>query len=146
MWPTIDKNLDAPGRGPYRCNVLNLNSSRNIVPVHYKETTIKISGGGGLEFLPDHFIYFTREMESYILLPQDLLYFHHALCGGHLFISPIFPTKIFILKKPPPRILMHSGHLRWKKSQSVFYDITFFSLSGSLIKPMASHSLWFPRC
>ena len=55
-------------------------------------------GGGALEFLPDHFYLFHKG--------DGKLYFYHLRVGcistmpcGHLFISSIFPTKIFISKK-----------------------------------------------
>ena len=72
-------------------------------------------GGGGLKLLAGHiylFIYFTREMESFIFLPQDRLYFHQALWPFIYFTH--FPTKIFIFKRspppPPPKILRPIVH------------------------------------
>ena len=47
-------------------------------------------------------IYFTKEVERFIFLPQDML---STMPCGHLFLSPIFSTKIFIYKNnpaPPP--------------------------------------------
>ena len=64
-------------------------------------------GGGGvdlgdLEFLPDHFYLFHKR--------DGKLSFFRIGCistmpCGHLFISPIFPTKIFIKKKSSPPLI-----------------------------------------
>ena len=43
------------------------------------------------------FIYFTREMESFLFSPQDRLYFHYALWPFIYFTH--FPHKLFISKK-----------------------------------------------
>ena len=50
---------------------------------------LEVGGGGGCLAI---YIYFTSEMESFLFSPQDRLYFHQAF----LFISSMFPTKIFI--------------------------------------------------
>ena len=59
---------------------------------------LKISGGGGLEFLPGHFVLFHKG--------DGKLYFFHLRIAcistkpyGHLFVSPIFPHKKL---SPPP--------------------------------------------
>ena len=87
---------------------------------YIKGPPLDIGGGGGLEFLPGHFYFFTREMESFIFSPQDrleiflstfILYLFQlplwikylsppCLNCGHLFISPIFLTRICISTMP----------------------------------------------
>ena len=120
-----------------------------------KGATIKYQGRG-LEFLPGHFIYFTREMEIFIsfffffffffksLKSQKFLIFISLHLGigcistmpcGHLFISPIFPHKIFISKKlqPPPPQISNGGSLMilvrtlgLSCTVVLFFTITFY--------------------
>ena len=72
-------------------------------------------GGGGaplasgeeLNFLFDHFCYFTMEIESFIFHLR--IGYISTIPYAHLFISPIFPTKIILSKNlQPPSILMVS--------------------------------------
>ena len=64
-----------------------------------EEVTIKYLGAWG--FCRAIFIYFTREMESFICIHLRIGCISTMPCE-YLFISPIFPTKIFIYKNSRP--------------------------------------------
>ena len=95
-----------------------------LPPVGLRGPSLDILGGGGEFFCLTIFIYFTREIESFIFVHLRIgwkylfqyLYliifistsfvdkiFISTMPCGHLFILPIFPTKIFIsIKLQPP--------------------------------------------
>ena len=63
----------------------------------YKGGTLDIGvGGGGAGVFAWPFLYFTREMESFIFSPQDKLYISTMPCG-QLFI---FPANIGLFISP----------------------------------------------
>ena len=59
--------------------------------------TIRYLRGVGLDFLPGHFYFFTREIESFIFPPQDML-ISTKHCSHHLF-HPFSPQKYLFPKK-----------------------------------------------
>ena len=62
-------------------------------------------GGAGWSFCLAIFIYFTREMESFICSPQDKLYFHHAL-WPFIYFTHFSHKNIYFQKSPAPHSIL----------------------------------------
>ena len=103
-------------------------------------STIRYLGAAAWRFCLAIFIYYTREMESYFRIGCI-----STRPYGHLFISPIFPTKIFISRKlqPTPQY-SNGGPLKETQIKCVVSTIrrTLTSQSYSCLQPFKYQDLF----